>query len=141
MAKQFARSGRLRLLGSQLDPEFRALPDCQLMIMCDLDTLRLRHLQTIYPEVEGATDYSHMLNGINLDAVVIATNRSPTIIHGQSALLAGKTYFHRKTDGQFRGTLRLSCGKIARRNGLVLMTAIRFFIRCRRKIQEIINQG
>ena len=54
--------------GPNLIRNFRALPECQLMMMCDLDTSRLRHLQTIYPEVEGATDYTHMLNGINLDA-------------------------------------------------------------------------
>jgi hypothetical protein len=34
---------------------FRALPGCRLRLMCDLDTTRLRHFRTLYPEVEGAT--------------------------------------------------------------------------------------
>src|ERR1035438_1128282 len=65
--------------GPNLIRNFRALPDCQLKMMCDLKISRLSHLRTIYPEIEAATDYAHMLNGVNLDAVVIAT-AWPTII-------------------------------------------------------------
>ena len=42
-------------------------------MMCDLNEARLAHLKSLYPEVEGATDYDHMLNGAGLDAVIIAT--------------------------------------------------------------------
>jgi len=48
--------------GPNLMRNFRALPDCHLKMMCDLDTSRLRHLQTLYAEVENATDYAHMLS-------------------------------------------------------------------------------
>ena len=41
--------------------------------MCDISEARLKHLRTLYPEVEGETDFNHMLNGAGLDAVVIAT--------------------------------------------------------------------
>jgi len=43
-------------------------------VMCDLNEKRLAHLKSLYPEVEGVTDYSHTLNGLGLDAVAIATS-------------------------------------------------------------------
>ena len=60
--------------GPNLVRNFRSLPDCNLKVMCDISEQRLTHLKSLYPEVEGETDYTHMLNGIGLDAVIIATN-------------------------------------------------------------------
>src|SRR5437660_859129 len=60
--------------GPNLIRNFRGLPDCQLKVMCDLSESRLAHLRSLYPEVDGETNYEHMLNGIGLDAVVIATS-------------------------------------------------------------------
>jgi predicted dehydrogenase len=65
-------------------------------MMCDLSTARLKHLKSLYPEVEGATDYKHMLNGVNLDAVVIATNVKTHFPLAKAALLAGKHTFIEK---------------------------------------------
>src|SRR5450631_4939666 len=54
--------------GPNLIRNFRTLVDCNLKIMCDVSEKRLTHLRSVYPEVEGSADYSHMLNGIGLDA-------------------------------------------------------------------------
>ena len=59
--------------GPNLVRNFRAFPDCNLKMICDLSEQRLAHLKSVYPEVQGTTDYRHMLNGAGLDAVVIAT--------------------------------------------------------------------
>src|SRR5437868_6713988 len=59
--------------GPNLIRNFRALGDCKLKMICDLDEKRLQHLKNLYPEVEATTDYKHMLNGAGLDAIVIAT--------------------------------------------------------------------
>jgi len=55
--------------GPNLIRNFRSLPDCNLKMMCDVSEHRLAHLKSLYPEVEGETDYHHMLNGVGLDAV------------------------------------------------------------------------
>ena len=75
--------------GPNLIRNFRALPDCQLKMMCDLQISRLRHLQTIYPEVEAATDYAHMLNGVNLDAVVTMRTSRPAMLRASPMKSAG----------------------------------------------------
>ena len=59
--------------GPNLVRNFRSLSDCNLKIMCDSSEQRLAHLKSLYPEVEAATDYNYMLNGVGLDAVIIAT--------------------------------------------------------------------
>src|SRR5260370_8177865 len=82
--------------GPNLVRNFRSLPECNLKMMCDLNENRLKHLRSLYPEVEGATDYDHLLNGAGLDAVVIAT---PVKLHfpmAKASLHAGKHTFTEK---------------------------------------------
>ena len=59
-------------------------------MICDLSEQRLAHLKSLYPEVQGTTDYRHMLNGAGLDAVVIATAVSTHYPMARASLLAGK---------------------------------------------------
>jgi predicted dehydrogenase len=127
--------------GPNLIRNFHTLPDCNLRMMCDLDTSRLRHLQTIYPEVEGATDYAHMLNGIGLEAVVIATSVANHYPMAKAALLAGKhTFIEKPMAGSAEHCEELV--EIAGKNGLVLMTGHTFlYSPAVRKIQEIISRG
>jgi len=78
--------------GSQLP----ATAGLQYEMLCDASEERLTHLRSVYPEVEGATDYKAMLNGVGLDAVAIST---PVRFHyamAKAALLAGKHTFIEK---------------------------------------------
>ena len=84
--------------------------------------------QGLYPEVEGETDYNHMLNGVGLDAVVIATSVRFHHPMAKASLLAGKHTFIEKP----MAASSAECEElvaIAREKGLVLMTATRSFIR------------
>jgi hypothetical protein len=49
--------------GPNLIRNFRSLPDCNMKMMCDVSENRLTHLKSLYPEVEGETNYNHMLIG------------------------------------------------------------------------------
>src|SRR3989442_4392513 len=82
--------------GPNLIRNFRQLPDCALKLMCDTSEQRLAHLKSLYPEVEGHKDFGHLLNGLGLDAVIIAT---PIRFHhsmAKASLLAGKHTFIEK---------------------------------------------
>jgi predicted dehydrogenase len=127
--------------GPNLIRNFRALPDCELTTMCDLNTARLRHLKTLYPEVEGEMNYAHMLNGVNLDAVVIATSVASHYPMARAALLAGKhTFIEKPMAGSAEHCEELV--EIAKKNGLVLMIGHTFlYSPVVRKIQEIIDKG
>jgi len=82
--------------GPNLIRNFKALPDCKLKLMCDVDQHRLTHLKALYPEIEGHPDYSHMLNGAGIDAVVIATAVKYHYQMAKASLLAGKHTFIEK---------------------------------------------
>jgi predicted dehydrogenase len=127
--------------GPNLIRNFRSLPDCQLKMMCDLNTDRLKHLKALYPEVSGATDYDHMLNGINLDAVVIATGISAHFPMAKASLLAGKhTFIEKPMASSVEQCEELV--DLARKNGLILMTGHTFlYSSVVRKIKEIIDKG
>ena len=46
--------------GPNLVRNFRSLPECNLKMMCDISEERLEHLRSLYPEVEGETNYEHL---------------------------------------------------------------------------------
>jgi predicted dehydrogenase len=127
--------------GPNLIRNFRALADCNLKMMCDLNTSRLKHLKSLYPEVQSETDYKHMLNGANLDAVVIATNVKSHYPMAKAALLAGKhTFIEKPMAGSVEHCEELV--EIADKKGLVLMTGHTFlYSPVVRKIKEIIDKG
>lgn len=127
--------------GPNLIRNFRALPDCELKLMCDLDEKRLKHMRSLYPEIEADTDFDHMLNGANLDAVVIATSVRSHYRMARASLEAGKHTFIEKP----MATSTEECEELvelAQRKGLVLMVGHTFLYSAPvRKIKEIVSWG
>lgn len=127
--------------GPNLIRNFRALPDCSLKVMCDLNQDRLKHLRTLYPEVEASTDFNHMLNGCGLDAVVIATAVRFHYTMAKAALLAGKhTFIEKPMAASAKECEELV--EIAQQKGLVLMIGHTFlYSPAVRKIKELVEWG
>ncbi len=127
--------------GPNLVRNFRSLPDCEMRMMCDLSLKRLAHLRSLYPEVEGSVDYAHMLNGVNLDAVIIATSVKSHFTLAKTSLLAGKHTFIEKP----MASSAWECEELvdlAQKKGLVLMTGHTFlYSPAVKKIQEIVTGG
>ena len=82
--------------GPLLVRNFKSLPDCQLKAVCDVNAARLKHLGALYADVEGMSDPQQLLNGSNLDAVVIATPVKHHYSLAKASLLAGKHTFIEK---------------------------------------------
>jgi predicted dehydrogenase len=127
--------------GPNLIRNFRSLSGCQLKAVCDTSTERLGHMRSLYPEVEGCSDYGHLLNGLGLDAVVIAT---PVRLHfplAKASLMAGKHTLIEKP----MAASSAECEElvaIAREKGLVLMVGHTFLYSPPvRRIKEIIDRG
>jgi len=127
--------------GPNLIRNFRSLPECSMKVMCDLSEDRLKHLRSLYPEVEGDTDFEHLLNGAHLDAIVVATSVKLHFPMAKASLLAGKHTLIEKP---------LACSTaeceeliaIARKQGLVLMVGHTFLYSAPvRKIKEIVDRG
>ena len=127
--------------GPNLVRNFRALPNCSVKAMCDMNVSRLTHLRSLYPDIEGVTDFQHFLNGLNLDAVVIATPVKQHYTLAKASLLAGKHTFIEKP----MASSSAECDElieIAERNGLVLMVGHTFLYSAPvRKIHDIIQAG
>lgn len=127
--------------GPNLVRNFRSLPDCSLKMMCDLSKERLSHLRTLYPEVEGCTDYRHLLNGSGLDAVVVATAVQSHYPLAKASLDAGKHTFVEKPMALSSAECE-ELVEMARQKGLVLMVGHTFlYSPAVRKIKEIVELG
>ncbi len=127
--------------GPLLVRNFKSLPDCQLKAVCDVNAARLKHLGTLYPDVEGMSDPQQFINGYGLDAVVIATPVKHHYALAKASLLAGKHTFIEKP----MASSSEECEElidIAERNGLVLMVDHTFLYSAPvQKIVEIIDAG
>ena len=127
--------------GPNLVRNFRALPDCNLTAMCDTSELRLKHLKSLYPEIEGFNDYDRVLDGADVDALVIATAVKLHYPMAKASLLAGKHTFIEKPMARSS----FECEElieIAHKKGLVLMVGHTFlYSPTVRKIREIVEGG
>jgi predicted dehydrogenase len=127
--------------GPNLVRNFRSLPDCSLKVMCDISKDRLKHLTALYPDVKGETNFDHMLNGLGLDAVVVATSVKLHFPMAKAALLAGKHVMIEKP----MAASSEQCAElvsIAHSKGLVLMVGHTFlYSPAVRKIKDIVDRG
>jgi predicted dehydrogenase len=106
-----------------------------------MNETRLKHLRTLYPEVQGETNFEHLLNGLELDATVIATSVKHHFPLAKASLLAGKhTLIEKPMAASSEECEELI--DIAVRNGLVLMVGHTFlYSPVVRKIVDIIQAG
>src|ERR1035438_5610585 len=92
--------------GPNLIRNLRQSLDCQLKLVCDTSEQRLSHMRRLYPEVATTHRFEDLLNGADLDAVVIAT---PVRFHyemAMAALRAGKHVFIEKRSEEHTSELQ-----------------------------------
>ncbi|MDQ5979997.1 MAG: hypothetical protein QG602_2972 [Verrucomicrobiota bacterium] len=127
--------------GPNLIRNFRALPDCRMHTVCDISEERLRHMRSLYPEIECETSYENLLNDTTLDALVIATSVRHHYPMAKSSILAGKHTFIEKP---FASSVA-QCEELislARQKGVVLMVGHTFlYSPAIRKIKQIVDNG
>ncbi len=127
--------------GPLLVRNFRWLSNCRLKGVCDVNPTRLKHLKSLYPELEFGQDFQQFLSDPGLDAVAIAT---PVAHHhklAKACLLAGKHTFIEKPMASSSAECE-ELIQIAQEKGLVLMVDHTFLYSAAvQKIKEIIQAG
>lgn len=127
--------------GPLLVRNFKSLTDCRLNAVCDVNTERLKHVRALYPDIEGITQTQQLLNGSNLDAVVIATPVKHHYSLAKASLLAGKHTLIEKPMASSSAECE-ELIEIADRNSLVLMLDHTFLYSSPvQKIAEIVQAG
>ncbi len=127
--------------GPLLVRNLKGLANCNLKAFCDVSEARLNHLKALYPDVEGMTDHEQFLNGLDLDAIVIATPVKYHYSLAKASLLAGKHTFIEKPMASSSAECE-ELIEVAERNGLVLMIDHTFLYSSPvRKIMEIVDAG
>ena len=127
--------------GPLLVRNFKSLADCQLKAVCDSNIERLKHIRGLYPDIEGMAQTQQLLNGTNVDAVVIAAPVKHHYSLAKAALLAGKHTFIEKPMASSSAECE-ELIEIADRNGLVLMIDHTFLYSSPvQKIAQIVQAG
>ena len=127
--------------GPNLIRNLRQAADCELKMICDTSANRLAHMQRLHPDVATTTRFEDLLNGADLDAVVIAT---PVRLHYEmtrACLSAGKHVFIEKPMARTEAEAE-ELVAFAEHQGLVLMVGHTFlFSPAVRRMKEIIDAG
>jgi len=127
--------------GPNLVRNFKGLPNCHLKAMCDVSEARLKHMRSLYSDVEGITDFDHLLNGVGLDAVVVAAPVKHHYPLAKASLLAGKHTLIEKPMASSSAECE-ELIEIAERQGLVLMVGHTFLYSAPvRRIVDIVQAG
>jgi predicted dehydrogenase len=127
--------------GPNLIRNFRALPGCRVKYVCDRDENRLRHVKSLYPEVDTTPRFEDLIECKSLDAVVVATPVGTHHALALAALQAGKHVFVEKPLARSVA----ECEDLIRestRRGLTLMVGHTFlYSPVVRRIKEIVDRG
>src|ERR1700678_2758319 len=127
--------------GPNLVRNFKGLPNCRVKAVCDTSEARLKHMKSLYSDVEAVTSFEYLLNEAGIDAVVVATPVKHHYALAKASLLAGKHTFIEKPMASSSAECE-ELIEIAQKNGLVLMTGHTFlYSPVIRKIKEIVDQG
>src|SRR5215831_12502244 len=127
--------------GPNLVRNFKGLPNCNLKAMCDVSEARLKHMRSLYSDVEGVSDFEHLLNGVGLDAVVVAAPVKHHYALAKASLLAGKHTLIEKPMASSSAECQ-ELIEIADSNGLVLMLDHTFLYSSPvQKIAQIVQAG
>jgi predicted dehydrogenase len=102
---------------------------------------RLKHMKSLYPDVEAVTDFKDLLIDGKLDAVVVAAPVNHHYALAKASLLAGKHTLIEKPMASSSAQCE-ELVEIADRNGLILMVGHTFLYSAPvRKIVEIVQAG
>jgi predicted dehydrogenase len=127
--------------GPNLIRNFASLHDARLRAVCDLNVQRLKHIQELYPTVEGYTDYQRFLADGKLDAVVVATSVGLHHPMAKAALEAGKHVLVEKPLAKSSAEC-LDLIETAQRRKLVLMVGHTFlYSSVIKRIKQIVDAG
>jgi predicted dehydrogenase len=127
--------------GPNLIRNFRSLPDCALKVICDVNKGRLKHLGSLYPDVQTEMSFERVVADPGIDALVIAT---PVHLHhpmAKACLAAGKHAFIEKPMAA-SGKECEELVALAAEKKLTLMVGHTFLYSPPvRKVKEILNSG
>jgi len=127
--------------GPNLVRNLRSLPECGVKLVCDLDQDRLAHMKQLYPEVTATTEFEHLIQDDEIDAILIAT---PVWTHfdlAKKCLTANKHTFVEKPMASSVDECRQLI-EIAKEKQLVLMVGHTFIYSTPvRKVKEIVDNG
>lgn len=127
--------------GPNLIRNFAALPDCHLRAVCDLNTERLKHIQSLYRDVEPFSDFGRFLSEGQLDAVVVATSVGLHHRMAKAALEAGKHILVEKPLAASSAEC-IDLIDTAKRNGKIVMCGHTFlYSPVVRRIKQIVDRG
>lgn len=82
--------------GPNLARNFSQIPDVSLGAVCDIDAVRLQHIQGLYPHARATGDWRALVASPDIDAVAVATPANSHFAIAKAALMRGKDVFVEK---------------------------------------------
>ncbi len=127
--------------GPNLVRNLDGIADCRLCVVCDRDRKRLKHVCSLYPDVESERNFDALLAPRRLQAIVIATPIRTHYALAKAALSAGKHVMIEKPMAASADECE-ELVMLARKRKRTLMVGHTFlYSPAVKKIKEIVDSG
>jgi predicted dehydrogenase len=127
--------------GPNLVRNFRSLQNVSVRVVCEKSRERLKHLSSLYPDIQTSTDLSRVLDDDSIDMAVIATPVSTHFPISMECLKKDKHVFVEKPLAKSSEECRQMI-KEAEAHKRILMVGHTFvYTQVVRKIKEIVDSG
>lgn len=127
--------------GPNLVRNFCDLPEVRVVMVSDIDPLRLEKVQLRYPAVRTTADYRDVLRDSAVDAVAIATPVSEHFAIAMEALRAGKHVWMEKPMTRTAAEAERLIEEAGKRNLLIHVDHTFVYTGAVRKVHELVRSG
>lgn len=127
--------------GPNLARNLHQIPDCDLAVVCDLDSARLAEVERFYPTTATTTDYQDILTDSAINAVVIATPVPTHYSLTRQALQAGKHVLVEKPLAMSTAEAQELIEVAARQNRILMVGHTFEYNPAVQKIKELVTTG
>jgi len=127
--------------GPNLARNFDALPDCDVVWLCDGDAAQLERVGAQYPEARRSTDMAELLADDALDAIALATPVPLHADHAVAVLDAGKHCFVEKPLAQSVADAERAVEAAARAGRVLMVDHLLEFHPGLNRLKEIADSG
>lgn len=125
--------------GPNIVRNFQAHPECEVVLICDVDVQQLTRANKVFPQIEKTEEFSQVVNSSNIDLVAVVTPVSTHFELAKQALIGGKHAFVAKPFTRTSKEAQLLIEMALKRDLKIMVDHTFLFTGAVRKIRELIE--
>lgn len=127
--------------GPNIVRNFQAHPECEVVLICDVDVQQLTRANRVFPQIEKTVEFSQVVNSSNIDLVAVVTPVSTHFELVKQTLTGGKHAFVAKPFTQTSKEAQLLIEMALERDLKIMVDHTFLFTGAVQEIAKLINNN